>query len=113
MTISASAGTSRSTVLARVTLMGPPASAPATASSSRVSGNFCTEAYEITGGQPTTTAQGRGSPRALHFSQWAWRLDLSAVVADVLDPGLGILGDIVAGREIRCVVPSWRRDRHR
>jgi hypothetical protein len=41
------------------------------------------------------------------------RFDLSAVVADVLDAGLGILGDVMAGGEIRCVVPSGRRDRHR
>ena len=41
------------------------------------------------------------------------RLDLPAVVADVLDAGFGVLGDVVAGREIGRVVPSRRRDRHR
>src|SRR5262249_1378648 len=43
----------------------------------------------------------------------AWRLELSAIVADVLDAGVGVLGDVVAGREIGCIVPSGRRDRHR
>ena len=50
--------------------------------------------------------------RRIH-AEPARRLDLSAVVADVLDAGVGILGDVVAGGEIRCVVPSRRRDRHR
>ena len=44
ITISASAGTSRSTVFAFTTLIGAPTSAPATCSSSSVSGSFCTEA---------------------------------------------------------------------
>ena len=41
------------------------------------------------------------------------RLELTAVVADVLHAGVGILGDVVPGREIRRVVPARRRDRHR
>ena len=41
------------------------------------------------------------------------RLELAAVVADVLDADVGILGDVVAGREIGRVVPARRRDRHR
>ena len=49
--------------------------------------------------------------RRIH-SQPARRLELSTVVADVLDAGLGILGDVVAGREIGRVVPSRRRNRH-
>ena len=40
------------------------------------------------------------------------RLDLSAVIADVLDPGLRVLGDVVAGGKIRSIVPTRRRDRH-
>src|SRR5262249_39653704 len=43
----------------------------------------------------------------------AWRLELSAIVADVLDAGVGVLGDEMAGREIGCVVPTGRRDRPR
>ncbi len=43
----------------------------------------------------------------------ARRLELSAIVADVLDAGLGVLGDVMAGGEIRRVVPAGRRDRHR
>ncbi len=41
------------------------------------------------------------------------RLELAAVVADVLDAGVGILGDVVAGRQVGRVVPARRRDRHR
>ncbi len=41
------------------------------------------------------------------------RLELAAIIADVLDAGVGILGDVVAGREIGRVVPARRRDRHR
>src|SRR5262249_9650201 len=33
--------------------------------------------------------------------------------ADVLEAGVGVLGDEMAGREIGCVVPTGRRDRHR
>jgi len=40
MTISASAGTSKSTVFARTTLIGEPTSPPATSNSSSVSGHF-------------------------------------------------------------------------
>ena len=43
----------------------------------------------------------------------ARRLELAAIVADVLDAGLGIPGDVMAGREIRRIVPARRRDRHR
>ena len=71
ITISASAGTNRSTVLAFTTLIGAPTSAPATCSSSSVSGNFCTEAKVTTGGAPSTTAQGSFlKPRSRNFSQW-------------------------------------------
>ena len=41
------------------------------------------------------------------------RLHHGAVVAHVLDSGPRVLGDEVRGREIRCVVPARRRDRHR
>ena len=41
MTISASAGTSRSTVFALTTLIGAPASPPATVNSSTPTGSFC------------------------------------------------------------------------
>ncbi len=71
ITISASAGTSRSTVLAFTTLIGAPTSAPATCSSSSVSGNFCTEANVTQGGAPSTTAQGSFlKPRSRSLSQW-------------------------------------------
>ena len=39
--------------------------------------------------------------------------DLAAIGADVLDTGVRILGDVVTGRQIRCVVPAGTRDRHR
>ena len=41
------------------------------------------------------------------------RFDLAAVVADVLDAGVRVLGDVVRRGEIRRVVPARRRDRHR
>ena len=43
----------------------------------------------------------------------ARRLELSAIVADVLHASVGVLGDEMAGREIGRVVPSRGRDRHR
>ena len=70
ITISASAGTSRSTVLAFTTLIGAPTRAPATCNSSSVSGSFCTDAKVTTGGAPSTTAQGNFlKPRSRSRSQ--------------------------------------------
>ena len=43
----------------------------------------------------------------------ARRLELAAIVADVLDAAVGVPGDVVAGREIGRVVEARRRDRHR
>ena len=61
---------------------------------------------------PVSKNAGAQLDRWIH-AEPAWRLDLSTVVADILDAGLGILGDVVAGGEIRCVVPSGGRDRYR
>ena len=70
-TISASAGTSRSTVLARTTFSGWPTSPPAMSNSQTDSGNFSVEVKVTQGGAPSTTAAGMGSPRARYFCQWA------------------------------------------
>ena len=70
ITISASAGTSRSTVFARTTLTGAPTRPPATWNSTTVSGSFCTDVNVMQGGAPSTTAAGSRSPRAFAFSQW-------------------------------------------
>ena len=45
--------------------------------------------------------------------QPARRLELAAIVADVLDAGVGVPGDVVAGRKIGRVVEARGRDRHR
>ena len=70
MMISASAGTRRSTVSGPHYVDRPPASPPATASSSRSSGTLWPEAYETTGGS-RRPRQGIGSPRAWYLSQCA------------------------------------------
>src|SRR5262249_23555524 len=41
------------------------------------------------------------------------RLELTAIVADVLDAGVRVFGDVVAGREIGRIVPARRRNRYR
>ena len=72
-TISASAGTIKSTVLALHTRIGDPTSPPATASSSRCFGSLWTDAKVIAGGAPSKSATGIFfSPRALNFSQCSW-----------------------------------------
>jgi hypothetical protein len=58
MTISASAGTSRSTVLAFHDVHGGADEPPATSSSSRDSAIFCVETKVMAGGAPNTTAAG-------------------------------------------------------
>ena len=63
ITISASAGTCRSTVAALAMRMGAPANPPATAISSRSIGSFCGPVNSTTGAQPMTMAQGIGSLR--------------------------------------------------
>ena len=68
-TISASAGISRSTVLARVTRIGRPARPPATAISSWSTASFCGPVKATTGAQPTTMAHGIGCPSFWYLSQ--------------------------------------------
>ena len=63
MTISESAGTSRSLVMQRTVLIGSPSSAPATPISSKSMASFCGPVKKITGAQPITMATGIGSPR--------------------------------------------------
>ena len=129
-TISASAGTSRSTVFAFTTLIGAPTSAPATWSSSSVSGSFCAEAKAMQGGAPSTTAAGSfltplvadlfpvrvdaGAQleRRIH-AQAPRRLHLAAVDAHVLHAAVGILGDVLRQRRVGRDVPARRRDRQR
>ena len=50
--------------------------------------------------------------RRIH-AEPARRLDLPAIVADVLDAGVGIGGDVMRRGEERRVVPARRRNRHR
>ena len=70
ITSSASAGTRRSTVLPRTTLMGSFASPPATPNSSMSICSFCGPMKATSGGQPRTIAHGSSSPFALCFFQW-------------------------------------------
>ena len=69
ITISASAGTLRSTVTALAIRIGAPASPPATAISSRSTASFIPPVNMATGVQPMTIAQGIGSRRLLYFCQ--------------------------------------------
>ena len=41
------------------------------------------------------------------------RLDHRAIGTDVVNAVLGILGDVVRRADVRRVIPTWRRDRHR
>ena len=41
------------------------------------------------------------------------RLHLTTVIAHVLDPGVGILGDVLRQRRVRRDIPARRRDRQR
>ena len=130
ITISASAGTSRSTVFAFTTLIGAPTSAPATSSSSSVSGSFCTEA-NVTHGRraehhrarqlleaalaqlfPVLVDAGPQLQRRVH-AEPPPRLHLAAVVAHVLHAGVGVLGDVLRQRRVGRDVPARRRDRQR
>ncbi len=69
-TISDSAGTSRSTVFAFTTLIGPPTNPPATCSSSMLSGTFCAEVKATHGGAPSTTAAASFWRFFFAFCQW-------------------------------------------
>ena len=130
ITISASAGTSRSTVFAFTTLIGAPTSPPATCSSSSVSGTFCTDAKVTTGrraehdraGQLLEAALAQSFPVAVDagpqlerrvHAEPPPRLHLAAVVAHVLDAGVGVLGDVLRQRGVGRDVPARRRDRQR
>ena len=69
MTISESAGTSRSTVTHFTVRIGSPASAPATPISSMSMASFCGPVKVTTGAQPTTIAIGIGVFSLRCFSQ--------------------------------------------
>ena len=62
MTISESAGTSRSLVMQRTVFTGSPSSAPATPISSKSIASFCGPVKKIAGAQPMTIATGIGLP---------------------------------------------------
>src|SRR5207237_2927901 len=68
-TISDSAETRRSTVLAFTTLIGAPTSPPATCSSSIDSGTFCADVKATQGGAPSTTAAASFWPFFFAFCQ--------------------------------------------
>ena len=69
ITISASAGTSQSMVTHLTVRIGAPASAPATAISSKSSASFCGPVNTTTGAAPITIAQGIGVLRLRCLSQ--------------------------------------------
>ena len=129
MTISASAGTRRSTVLARTTLIGDAgdgAGHPDLIERLRHFLHRCVRDHRRTADHNRTghrlLARLIFHPMAVNagaqFDRWihtepARRFELAAIIADVLQAGIGIFCDVMTGRQIRRVVASRSRDRHR
>ena len=70
-TISAAAGTSRSTVSQRTSSAGSPRYAPMTSHSHTPAGMGEPDRNGMMGSQPITQATGMGSLRAAHLTKWA------------------------------------------
>ncbi len=62
--------------------------------------------------EPMRVDAGAQFDRRIH-AEPARRFDLAAIIADVLQAAVRVFGDVMAGGQIRRVVETRRRDRHR